>query len=218
MFYQQLAVPAPPLHDTIPSIPPAVEQVVLRALAKNPQQRFASVEAFATALEQAAQLRYGGTTLCTYSGHDTLVTSLAWSPDGGRIASIDLFTRQLSTQHFRNGTGKVHAVVWSPNGRYVAAVMLDQAVEVWHATTRSVVCAYRGHAEQVKRLAWSPDSQFLASSSADGMMQVWDAATGRHHFTYCDPSQSLGVIVWSPDGQRIASANRDQDIHIWQAA
>jgi WD40 repeat protein len=154
--------------------------------------------------------------------------SLRWLSDSRRIAVVHLdrvmevwdtpTERQLSTQHFRNGTGKVHAVVWSPNGRYVAAVMLDQAVEVWHATTRSVVCAYRGHAEQVKRLAWSPDSQFLASSSADGMMQVWDAATGRHHFTYCDPSQSLGVIAWSPDGQRIASANRDQDIHIWQAA
>jgi eukaryotic-like serine/threonine-protein kinase len=377
VLYQHISVPPPPLHDKVPTVSPAVEQVVLRALAKDPQQRFTSVEAFSTALEQAAQQRCGGTILCTYSGHDSLVTSLAWSPDGSRIASIDHSTRQvhlwdaatgralsinqalhlysfnigtlawspngrhlvsgsenklvqvwdavtevdimlkrtpgrvdvvawspdgrrvasgsfggyyensqvyvlrvwdiqsgdvlfnaylhipreegmtlfelerngivsfrwlpdsrrlavvrldrimevwdtatqrqLSTQHYQAGIGKVHTVAWSPNGKRIAAIMCDQTVEVWYASTCSVLCVYRGHAEQVKRLAWSPDSQFLASSGADGMVQVWDAETGRHHFTYCDPSQGIGVIAWSPDGTRIASANRGQSICIWQA-
>src|SRR5262249_37802546 len=39
----------------IPSISPDVEQVVLTALAKDPKQRFATVQAFVTALEQASQ-------------------------------------------------------------------------------------------------------------------------------------------------------------------
>ncbi len=46
------AAPAP-LHEKVPDIPPAVEQVVMTALAKDPHQRFASVQMFATALEQA---------------------------------------------------------------------------------------------------------------------------------------------------------------------
>jgi peptide/nickel transport system substrate-binding protein len=44
-----------PLQARAPAISPAVEQVVLRALAKDPKQRFAMVTAFATALEQASQ-------------------------------------------------------------------------------------------------------------------------------------------------------------------
>ncbi len=48
-----LAAP-PPLRGANPGIPQAVAAVVLRALAKRPQQRFASVQAFARALEQAA--------------------------------------------------------------------------------------------------------------------------------------------------------------------
>lgn len=48
-------VPPPPLHEKIPTIPPEVEQVVLTALAKDPGGRFPSVQAFATALEQASQ-------------------------------------------------------------------------------------------------------------------------------------------------------------------
>src|SRR5262249_55459697 len=38
-----------------PALPAAVENVVLRALAKDPQQRFVSVQAFAFALERASR-------------------------------------------------------------------------------------------------------------------------------------------------------------------
>jgi len=52
---QQLSVPPPPLREKVPTIPSAVEQVVLTALNKDPLRRFASVQAFANALEQASK-------------------------------------------------------------------------------------------------------------------------------------------------------------------
>ncbi len=52
---QHLFVPPPPLHEKVSTISPHVEQVVLIALEKDPHQRFGSVQAFATALEQACQ-------------------------------------------------------------------------------------------------------------------------------------------------------------------
>ena len=52
---KHMMVPPPPLRDTIPDIPRDVEQVVLTALAKDPKQRFGSVQAFAMALERAAR-------------------------------------------------------------------------------------------------------------------------------------------------------------------
>jgi peptide/nickel transport system substrate-binding protein len=52
---QQLSMPPLPLHERVPSIPHEIEQVVLRALAKDPKARFASVKDFSTALEQASQ-------------------------------------------------------------------------------------------------------------------------------------------------------------------
>src|SRR5207248_5248473 len=55
LIAQQLSMPPLPLHDRVPTIPPEVEQVVLRALAKDPKARFASVKDFAQALEQASQ-------------------------------------------------------------------------------------------------------------------------------------------------------------------
>jgi D-xylose transport system substrate-binding protein len=46
-------VPPPPLREKVPTISSDVEQVVLTALAKDPKERFRTVQAFATALEQA---------------------------------------------------------------------------------------------------------------------------------------------------------------------
>ena len=52
---QQISASPPSLREKAPSITPDVEQVVLTALNKDPQQRFGRIEAFAMALEQAAQ-------------------------------------------------------------------------------------------------------------------------------------------------------------------
>jgi peptide/nickel transport system substrate-binding protein len=55
LIAQQLSMPPLALRERVPAIPAEVEQVVLRALAKDPKARFASVAAFATALELASQ-------------------------------------------------------------------------------------------------------------------------------------------------------------------
>ena len=55
LLAQQLSMPPLPLRERMPAIPAEVEQVVLRALAKDPKARFASVAAFSSALEQASQ-------------------------------------------------------------------------------------------------------------------------------------------------------------------
>src|SRR5260370_7090782 len=58
--YEEVAIqhvlnPPPSLCQVEPSIPPALEAVVLKALAKDPHQRFASIQDFADAFEQASQ-------------------------------------------------------------------------------------------------------------------------------------------------------------------
>jgi serine/threonine protein kinase/tetratricopeptide (TPR) repeat protein len=52
---QHLHSAPPPLRDRQPQLSPAIEQVVMRALAKDPQQRYASILDFAQALEAACR-------------------------------------------------------------------------------------------------------------------------------------------------------------------
>jgi serine/threonine protein kinase len=57
LAYQHAHVPAPRLRDKDSSLPEAVEVVVLKALSKQPEQRYVSIVNFARALERASQDR-----------------------------------------------------------------------------------------------------------------------------------------------------------------
>src|SRR2546421_12196607 len=52
---QHMFAPPPPLQEKIPTIPPELEHAGVRALAKDPHERFISTHALANALEQASQ-------------------------------------------------------------------------------------------------------------------------------------------------------------------
>ena len=55
MMYQHLNILPQPPSRINPRIPPAVDAVILRALAKKPEDRFPSISAFADAFQQATQ-------------------------------------------------------------------------------------------------------------------------------------------------------------------
>ena len=57
---KHLSAAPQPLREIVPTISPAIEQVVLRAIAKEPAERFESVQVFAAALEQAGILDESG--------------------------------------------------------------------------------------------------------------------------------------------------------------
>ena len=92
MESQHLLVASPSLRERVPTIPPAVEQVVIRALAKDPQQRFASVKDFALALEEAAKAE----------------SSLYLSEAGQRSVSIGDLPRGTVTLLFTDIEGSTH--------------------------------------------------------------------------------------------------------------
>ena len=52
--FQHLSAPPPRLRERVPSMPPTVERIILKAMEKDPRQRFAHVLEFASALKKAS--------------------------------------------------------------------------------------------------------------------------------------------------------------------
>ncbi len=83
------------------------------------------------------------TPITTYQGHTGPVYSVAWSPDGTRIASggtdstiqiWDVRTGQRLVL-YSGHVGTVYTVAWSPDGTRIASGSDDSTVQVWDATT-----------------------------------------------------------------------------------
>ena len=106
------------------------------------------------------------------------VWSVAWSPDGRRLATGTMGPAKVWDAE----TGKELAalgshsdsIAWSPDGKRLAT---GSPLMVWDAETGKELLNLGG--VDVHSLAWSPDGKRLAMGSACNTTKVYDAETGK---------------------------------------
>ena len=230
---QHIAAPPPPLRALAPEIAPAVEQVVLKTLAKSPKERFSSVHEFAEALGQVGMFQRRTGSLPPFPAQAFQArapTRQLTSPEPlSQPAPEPILERQ--TLLFHEHTAAVLSISWSPDGSYLASGGSDQTALVWEASSGKVICAYRGHTNAIRAVAWSPDGRYVASGSTDGSVQVWEALTGRSVQTYRGHQRwfrlgGVQAVAWLPGNgaqsslprYSIVSASLDGTAQLWDAA
>jgi serine/threonine protein kinase len=231
LYQKHTNEPPPPLCEKQPMISPAVEQVVMKALAKDPSQRFTNIQAFATALEQASQSimilkAQIGTTFFIYRHHKSTVSALAWSPNNQYIASGD-DNGVVHIWDFMRGTTfstfscppEIAALKWSPDSKQVASINRYGQLLVWDLVAKNAISTLdvKGGYDA----AWSLDGKRIAIVS--GNIWIIDAATGRRIVTWnANPTQYRNVqtmkVAWSPDGKYVASVHNAGGCDVWDAA
>ncbi len=175
-----------------------------------------------------------GETLVAYTGHSSgFVQHVSWSPDGQRAASSSfLFKETTPTVQVWDTTTGAHrltysghtnilgknALVWSPDGRFIASGSYDTTVQVWDSQSGQRLFTYTGHTESVFAVAWSPDGTRLASGAGDGQVHIWNPLTGQRYLTRHGHVAAVTSVAWSPDGKLIASGSGDRSVQLWDAA
>ena len=229
---QQLAVPPPPLRSKIPAVSPAIEQVVMTALEKDPKKRFGSVREFALALEQASQAdilvseqaatpvmpRVDETSEATLPPLRRYTIPVAGEPAPPPTPMVE--TRPMGTIvcSFRGHLTSVRSLSWSPNGGQIVSVSDDKTVHMWDASTGSNVHMYQDASDAVRIVAWSSDGSRIATAGVDALVRVWDVATNRLIVIYRGHSEdAVNAMAWSPTQQLLASAGNDGTVHVWDA-
>jgi serine/threonine protein kinase len=180
---QHVSASPPSMREKDPSLPEAVEKVVLRALAKDPQQRYVSVQMFARALELASQQK--------------LVSERELLEDSQPTSQLDSILRSPS------GPPKRVFLSASPaDGAFTARLQADlqrRGINVWNAGSVSAQ-KMPDESETVRQAIRAADVVLLVASP-----QARASRTLKDHLRIADIYKRRIVFVWA-DGSNVMEA------------
>jgi WD40 repeat protein len=221
-------VPPPSLREKLPMISADVETVVMKALAKDPGQRFADVKTFAAALADAGRLTSSSTLYLTdmpfsqeraESSPETILLS---NQEGSPTA---LFTTPISSQESSTDEALADKPISSP-----ASAMNTPVLEQKETTALPFQQPHKG----VSRRAVLVGLAGVAIVGAVGggfalLTHPFGAQTaiqpgsvplttkGATLYTFHGHNGWVWSAAWSPDALRIASASADGTAQVWDA-
>lgn len=239
----QHAVTPPPLRSKVPELSPGVENVVLTALRKEPQQRFLNMQAFATALERAITEMHQQMMPTIISTH----TPTATSPSSSMVAPTVLVTpnvtpreqertpapQPLETPRDLAGAGEMFPTPTQSTPQLLsrrAVVVLASAITASAALGGGLTWLFLSHAHGLQPSLKSASPFPSASVSTPSSTQATTAEPSPTSVATSSPVRPMGTtlnvyrghtlyiygVTWaSPDGQRIASASDDRSVQDW---
>ena len=166
--------------------------------------------------------------LGTFRGHQDKVISVAWSPDGESVVSMDdrgvvkVWDRHTGQElrTFDVLFDDIHEVAWSADRKFLAVKGrwdsddAYESLEVWDVDTGKRLGTLDNHLLGESGMAWSPDGKTLAVLTRTAVRR-WDLRTSQ-------PLATLGLqgvigMAWSPDGKTLAVWTRDE-AKLWDSS
>nr|WP_317891623.1 WD40 repeat domain-containing protein [Tolypothrix sp. PCC 7601] len=178
--------------------------------------------------------------LQTLSDHNSAVNSVAFSPDGQKLASgsndntiklWDVSTGKViqTLPHLQEATptasyidsghqDSVTSIAFSSDGQKLASGSEDKTIKLWDMTTGKLLQTFNGHSGLIKTIALSNDGEKLASGNDDKTIKLWDVSTGKLLQTFSGHSDVVNSVAFSSDGEKLASGSKDKTIKLWDVS
>jgi len=208
----------PPLSERVPTLPLGVEEVIMKALAKDPQQRFDTVQAFADALKQAAgqALQSPSAMTGTSASEDqvsgaasTIVLADAESPSESLVTVPSMSSPLPAAMSLLNETPELE--VETPETKRSETTPPALPEQRQGISRRNVVLGLVAAAAVGALgggLAWFAHQQ---KPSIPPLNQA------RPLYTYSGHTNWVWSVAWSPHEGRVVSASSDATARVWDA-
>ena len=227
--FQKIYAAAPPLGQKMPErISPGVEQVVMKALEKEPERRFPDVQVFIDALEQEQNQSLGDLVAAVPVGRTVLLAATPQTPvppTRQGVAPIqvpppdDLLEESLEQAPKKSKKKKKATEPLPPPKKQPTPRREGGSV-----TRRVFAVGFVGFAALGGVGGWYLLSQRFAHavlpvvSAQTGSPATQTTINGQKGLIFVGHLASVNALAWSPDGKFIASASDDTFVQVFEAA
>jgi eukaryotic-like serine/threonine-protein kinase len=222
---QHMINPPPPVRIKNPAVPPEVEEVLLTTLAKEPHHRFATVQAFANALQQASNIVYPIASASTISFEEVSeLPSIGTQPISIGMTP-PVLVKNTSSAFQTDTIEDSYTNISSSNHQNLIHDPVVSTIHSQHRVSRrAVLFGLAGVAvgSVVSNGIWIAKSAgLLTTTPSIGLNSTPTPILplpGTTLYTFTGHTGTVYSAAWSPNGYRIASAGTDKMVLVWDAA
>lgn len=164
------------------------------------------------------------------NGYWSTITSLAFSPDGKRLAAagaeahvwdVDSWQEHFFDDNdYKRPQFNMSQAAFSRDGSRVAFAGKNGRICVCRADNGAVLLTLEGHKSEATSVAFAPDDTLLASGGNDGTVRLYELPSGKPRATLEHANMVL-CVAFSPDGKVLASGawgRRGHGLRLWDVA
>jgi serine/threonine protein kinase len=200
-----LTNPPPSAATKRKEVSPALNAVIRKMMARNPEERYRAPAEVVAALDRAMRNE-------AVSTSDSSFTELNAEPAPSASASTKAHTGGL----------RAMAVATTPDGPALITTGDDSRLRFCRLDTLEEIKSYVGDLGAVEQMVVAPNGKRAATCATrlttnEMGVQLWDLATGAEQRRLRGPADNIRCAAISPDSKAIAAGSDDSMVWLWTA-